>query len=521
MSLQATLPLAEMPDSEVALALAKQAVYTRHIRAMQKQAMPEFLQTAVNKAKELYGKAKTQASPYGAKALDAFQKLHPAARAGLIGAGVGAGIGGLSGLDRRKGNRHFFRNALTGALAGGATFGGGALALGALSPGGTPPGATPGAASGGTGRAGWLPALFGATGAGVEQLDINGRKVPVEVAKLTPEVQKRIEELTRPFSFSDVPGKAVDIAKSYDPAKHPYLSMIGAADLGTNAVSSALKRVERQWVRSLPQVTLNADALYTAAKRGRFANMISEEAKQLAQQGGKASKGAKGVIDELVQSMLGTSGKQIDKKTLTDALIAARSADSVKKMITVPGISQPVPVHVLEQMTLQGGGRGGRVTSGPGVITRAFQRMLGRPADPLAMTGWAFKDSDLSAITTPMRKQLAKSLGEANIDAFVGNDAALREALSKIPKDNELLAKLRLLKPKPAGGGVPVTPAKLQALQQSVVRAARAPGTVTKNPGVLAAAQRWWHSGPTLAACGCYPGVVRFLADRLCTVAFR
>lgn len=363
MSLQATLPLAEMPDSDVALALAKQAVYTRHIRTMQKQAMPEFLQTAMDTA-----------------------KANPTLLAGLAGAGLGAGVGGLASTGTPERKRHFWRNMLTGALAGGAAAGGGAYALGQLGGGAKPP---------------------------QETFVHGGKKRALIPSKTTPEVLQEVSRLQTSTPTEKALYGAGNVLMKY-PENHPLLAGILGADLA----GGVAKGYERLWHRNLPHVTLDPDSIFDAAMRGKFDVLAT---------GGKGGKDKElgGAVKQLVESLKGGE-KQIDRDALRTALVAARSG-APSDLINVPGISQPIPASTLERLTELSGGR---VTSGPGVLQRMISRWKGEPADPLALSGWKYNAPDTTAITDDMRKTFAGKLGK-DPATFIGKDKELRNELRR------------------------------------------------------------------------------------------
>jgi hypothetical protein len=119
----------ELDIKQASVVLAQVTVVNRRLHEKTAGGVQDWLNAAGTSAQTMLGDAGTKAQDIIKNLSNSADPNWGAARHGLIGAGVGAGIGGLASLRQPKGKRRTLANLVQGALLGGTVGGLGSLAL--------------------------------------------------------------------------------------------------------------------------------------------------------------------------------------------------------------------------------------------------------------------------------------------------------------------------------------------------------------------------------------------------------
>lgn len=360
-----------LSDEEAALRLAKMSVANAYSRQLQKEAGPrEWMAAAKNYAGGMYDTAVK--SRYGAAAADLLKK--PEAKALLYGAGIGAGIGGLTSLSDEDKRRHFLRNSMTGMLAGGAAGLGGYLGYShARDVTSGPPGSGSGGATGSApGPATTIP----------PRMNIGGRTVDITPAVLDKMTAAQRDKLLKAYNTANPQPNALQrgLSTAYSAIPAPSLGNIDVAGYSLPVPSTtllagsydALRATGRFGERAMGSssnidVGLNPNKLHELAMRGKLDDL--------------ADKGDD-TLKNLIGALKGQKSTGVGADAIRKALVVARATG---EPVSIPGVG------VLDHAQLAELSRRAGTGGSQGLMPRplsAVRALVGEPRAPLAGTGY-------------------------------------------------------------------------------------------------------------------------------------
>lgn len=396
--------LSKLSNDELVILLAKRAVFNKHAAEMRKQAMPDFSAMAsglADRVKGLAGDAKNwAASNPGLDAVKDWIRQNPAAVSTLAGAGIGAAGGGLTSLGSRSKRKHWMRNAVTGAIAGGAVGGGGYLAARALRPNGVVEPSGP------------LPAPPAKSQTPIPFVH-NGKPYNLDPNKATPEVLQRVNELQQ-LTPTQIGVGGLGAALWQYPKNHPIL----ASMLGLDVTGAAAKRLNTMRGASIP-LSINPDDYRLGAQQilaGKIPDLTKLE-------DGDSLK-------KLVAALSAGSGP-VQPSDLRQALLRARLNPT--ETVHIPGIGSVTPGN-LQRISEASGRR----QSGPGAIMQLMSdlrhRLTGKGGGPLAGTGFKSEGDPIAGAKKILsdigfdraNNAHRRALGQFRVDDFTEGDTVKR-----------------------------------------------------------------------------------------------
>lgn len=289
-----------------------------------------------------------------AAGLSDWIRENPGMTATLAGAGVGAGVGGLTSMSRSgKKRRRPLDSILTGALAGSAIGSGAHLATKAVS--------------------NWR----------TQQSPMNVLPLPPKVQQNSPKILEEINELNRKSLPTSIVGKINDGIGHYT-KNHPFLTALGLGDLGWHTLGTAGRMADPE------AIGINPDNFRSAVRRSlegekSFLNRVAQGKETL-------KKGQKPNVVKIERSLSDLSARldRMTRQEVIDMLVKARAGAPDLGVAKGFGVDDVRAILREHGNKIQPGG-----AASADSVVQSIKRMLGRvpkpggkPHDPLRGTGY-------------------------------------------------------------------------------------------------------------------------------------